>query len=81
MHMIPSPVLKGGIPGQIACYAACKKATLSFTDWWFVGVRHNLRSPGPHVSCVILSMVVIILLVGWLHLPDTRFFIIKRSGH
>lgn len=45
VQIIPSPVLKGGIPGQHACYAACKEATLAFTDWWFVAVRRMCFDP------------------------------------
>ena len=44
LHMIPAPVLKGGMPGQKACFAACKEATLAFTDWWFVAVHSMLWS-------------------------------------
>lgn len=36
VEIVPSPNLKAGIPGQHACYAACKEATSTFTDWWFV---------------------------------------------
>ena len=78
VHIIPStlPVLKGGDPRQMACYAACENATLSLTDWWFVGVRHDLQSRRFHVSGLILFMDETILLVGRLNLPDTCFSIL-----
>lgn len=36
MQIVPAPVPNG----QHACFAKCKEATLAFTDWWFVAVRH-----------------------------------------